>query len=473
VKIRVRGIYSTALSKLFINEGFTIVQPSKVIKDRLKIGDEMDFMPYDVDIFDRKDKHGIYVLASNENLKIITDIIHRNLFDAIIRILPYDINGIYKGVVVAVDRIKNVAFISIKPGVIGILSLPRGTSINIGDELLVQVDKRSLGLKFPRLTTRIGLAGRFIVLFRGDGLKFSKRLSGRVVDDMGISEALREFLPKGFGVVFRSSFKSASREEVLNEASNLLLEYSRLMDSFEKSPPKRLLLNGFSLANVEFPYNSKRILDSIRSLVTSTMDFHHYFKVLGGEFSSMVDNVENLLSKGLNVDEIICDLNLKRKKFIESIEFIEHVKLDGKIILFKNIESIDLDDESITIHRRVKSPGFYDGLNVAKRIGDKIVTKIGFGDWYYVSRYYSVDGRFLGSYININTPIEVYNDRLRYVDLEVDLCIKPDGEIKVLDMDRLYKALKASIISESLFRFVSTLIDRIKSKVVSGEFNDA
>ncbi|MEM0084573.1 MAG: DUF402 domain-containing protein [Candidatus Methanomethylicia archaeon] len=472
MKVRVRGIYSTALSKLLIDEGYSIVQPSKVIKDRFNIGDEMDYMFYDVDILDRDDKHGVYILTSNENLRTIIDIIHRNLFDAIIRIAPYDVNGIYKGVVEAIDKVRNLAFISIMPKLLGVLPLSRDSPLKVGDEILVQVDKSSLGLRIPRLTTRIGLAGRYVVLFKGDGLKFSRKLTGSFIDYMNISETLKGVLPETFGVIIRSSFKSASKDDILNEISNLLDNYNRLMDLFRVSPSRRLIVNGLKVLDVEFPYNSKRILDSIRSFVTSTINFHHYFKILGENYSKMVDNVESLLSKGLNVDDTLLNIDLLRGEFASNLRVIEHVKLNGKVILFRNIESIDFNGKFLTIYRRVKSPGFYDGLNIVKMVGDKIVTKIGFGDWYYVSRYYSSDGQFLGSYININTPIEIYGDRLRYVDLEVDVCVKSNGEFKILDMDHLYKAFKMGVVSESLFRFISKLVDNIKSKIIHGEFDD-
>ncbi|MDI6905779.1 MAG: DUF402 domain-containing protein [Candidatus Bathyarchaeia archaeon] len=55
-----------------------------------------------------------------------------------------------------------------------------------------------------------------------------------------------------------------------------------------------------------------------------------------------------------------------------------------------------------------------------------------------------------GTYINLNTPVEVY-PAIRYVDLEVDVCIQSDGTSKTLDMEKLEKALEKGIISQKLF----------------------
>ncbi|MEM2136817.1 MAG: DUF402 domain-containing protein [Candidatus Methanomethylicia archaeon] len=465
MRIRVRGIYSTALSKIFIDEGNTIVQPSEVIKRRFGIGDDMDFMPYDVDIFDRKNKMGIYVLASRGDIEAIRNIIHKYLFDAVVRLAPYSVSGVYKGVVEAVDKFRRVAYVSIKPKVFGILHLYKGFLPSIGSEILVQVDKRILGLKMPHLTTRIGLAGKYIVLFKGYGLKLSRKL-GEKVSKEDIIKVCGDILPKGFGIIFRSSFKSASKDDISNEISNLLVEYDRLMELYRNSPPRSLLIEGKSLLNVEFPSISKKTLDTIRSSVTPTINLHHYFKILGGEYSRMVDEAESIVTKGLAANSILDDLNCLKNTFMNRVNLLEHVKLNGKVIFLRNIESIEFHGDKLVIVRRVKKPGVYDGLNVDKNVGDKIVMDIGLNDWYYISRYYSLDNKFLGAYININTPIEVYGDRLRYVDLDVDICIKPNGEIRVLDMDLLEKALRLNVISEGLFKFVHGLVEEIKSKVL-------
>jgi Ribonuclease G/E len=52
-KVRVRGIYATALSHLFLKNGYKIVQPSDVIADRLNIS--FDNSPPDATVKDVED----------------------------------------------------------------------------------------------------------------------------------------------------------------------------------------------------------------------------------------------------------------------------------------------------------------------------------------------------------------------------------------------------------------------------------
>ncbi|MCS7096888.1 MAG: DUF402 domain-containing protein [Candidatus Methanomethylicia archaeon] len=470
MRVRIRGIYATALSRIFMNENCTIVQPSEAIKDRFDIDDEVDFVPYDVDIFDRDDKHGVYILSPKQYLNKIRSILHRYLFDAVIRIAPYSVSGIYKGIIEAVDKFRNIAYVSIKPYLKGVLHISEGENLSVGNEIPVQVDKRRLSLDIPNLTSRIGLAGKYTVLFKDGGLKLSRRARSMGVNiDRELIDKCEKILPKGFGIIFRSSFKSASHEEILNEISNLVAEYNKLMNLFNISPKRSLLSEGYSLLIVEFPQSSKRIMDSIRNFVTPTIPLHHYFKVLSIDTSKIVDYAESLISNGIKTETLIESLNNFRKSLVDKVKLLEHVKLNGKIFTLGNIEQVRIDGNCLIVYRRVKSPGVYDGLNITKNIGDKIVTKIFFDKWYYISKYYSVDGSFLGGYINVNTPIEIYSDRIRYVDLEVDICFKPNGEIKILDMNSLRKAFNIGIISECLYMYTYKLVEELKNKILSGD----
>ena len=60
-KVRVRGIYSTALTKLLLECNFQVVQPSAVQEERF--GMKEDWEPYDLDINDRPDCQGVNVLG--------------------------------------------------------------------------------------------------------------------------------------------------------------------------------------------------------------------------------------------------------------------------------------------------------------------------------------------------------------------------------------------------------------------------
>lgn len=58
VKVKIRGIYATALT-LLLSERFTIVEPSEVIQARLAL--PFSEGPAEVNVFDRGDRHGVVI----------------------------------------------------------------------------------------------------------------------------------------------------------------------------------------------------------------------------------------------------------------------------------------------------------------------------------------------------------------------------------------------------------------------------
>lgn len=71
--VRIRGIYSTALTKLFLDRGFGISQPSNKIVERF--GLEKTYDDFDVDIYDKKDRHGVVLVgdAVEEAKKVLEE----------------------------------------------------------------------------------------------------------------------------------------------------------------------------------------------------------------------------------------------------------------------------------------------------------------------------------------------------------------------------------------------------------------
>lgn len=83
VKVKIRGIYTTALTKLLLDDGFEIVQPSDNSKKRFNLKENND--PFDLNIFDRFDKQGIQAFGNDEALNAFSRTLRKNLFDVILR----------------------------------------------------------------------------------------------------------------------------------------------------------------------------------------------------------------------------------------------------------------------------------------------------------------------------------------------------------------------------------------------------
>ena len=74
----------------------------------------------------------------------------------------------------------------------------------------------------------------------------------------------------------------------------------------------------------------------------------------------------------------------------------------------------DSKAREIALRREIKPGGTYDGLDVEKEAGDYAITLFQEGAWSSRTSYYGSGGRLKGEYWNINTPIEIYPEKIHY-----------------------------------------------------------
>lgn len=101
--------------------------------------------------------------------------------------------------------------------------------IKKGQEVLVQVVKESFGTKGPRLSTHIGLAGRYLVLLPQDK---QVGVSRRIEDDEERRRLRLIFqdqkFPKEVGFIVRTAASGKSKQELLRDAQFLFKLWKRL-----------------------------------------------------------------------------------------------------------------------------------------------------------------------------------------------------------------------------------------------------
>lgn len=229
----------------------------------------------------------------------------------------------------------------------------------------------------------------------------------------------------------------------------------------------RRIIEGTSV-DVEFPWASKKKLDSIRDRVMPTVRGHHFYKACGREVSSNVDLAEKLIMKGgkaTEVEKILSQTLIPIFPFEGSSVFIDHVKLMGLKLSLGKAEVKVMEGSRIKYERKMMSNGVYDGLETKKESGDKAVTEVKIGEYKIQTDYYSREGKFKGSYFNINTPIEVYPSKIRYVDLEVDVCVLPNGEVTVTDEETLERAVRHRIITRELYEKARSVVQKILESI--------
>ncbi len=467
MKAKVRGIYSTALTKLLLDNGFKIVQPSLTTKNRFKLS-ENSTQP-DITLKDRYDLQGIKVIGTSDAVNAFQKILQFTFLDVITRKWAVSVDGIYKGKVV--ESNEHTIYVDLGGSVIG--RLQKSESANVkADQLLVQVERYRIWSRQPVLTTDLKVIGDHAILMQNCKLGVSLKI--RDLSKRAKLYALGKILaPNGWGIIWRESSAEQSRETLGNEIARLVEKSKTLAEKASSTEAPALLVEGSYFMDVEFPWLSKNRMDQLRASATLTLGRHHFYKSCGGKVSAALEMAEKLLEKGQNLDEV--ETLFKKQILYEfaetgSIIDVEHVKLSGLVFHLGEATIESFDDKQIRYSRIMRSSGMYDGLGTRKEAGDKAksVTKI--GEWYVTTDYCSNSGEWKGSYVNLNTPIEVYPKTIRYVDLEVDVCIKPKGEVSILDMEKLENALEEGFISESLFKTVKEKANEI---IEAKRFNGA
>jgi len=202
---------------------------------------------------------------------------------------------------------------------------------------------------------------------------------------------------------------------------------------------------------VWFGRESRFALDDRRREATATMPGHHRVKAGSADASAGVDLAEALCDPD---PEAAFPFGVVTDAFGPSegdALRLEHGKPDGRLITLGEgtVTSVDADG-SVTVEREMTGGGTYDGLGTPREAGDVAETSLKEGRWWYPTTYRGRDGTVRGTYVNVCTPVEVFPDAARYVDLHVDVVKRPDGRVERLDDDELREAEAAGEVPEPL-----------------------
>ncbi len=109
-----------------------------------------------------------------------------------------------------------------------------------GQHLVVQVDKDPMGGKGPRLTSRVTLAGRHLVLSPLNKMTgISRRLPDR--ERARLRQIIEAEKPQGFGVIVRTAASGASREEIAADIKRLVATWREIDKKSEGGSAPRMV----------------------------------------------------------------------------------------------------------------------------------------------------------------------------------------------------------------------------------------
>ncbi|MFC4542763.1 DUF402 domain-containing protein [Halosolutus amylolyticus] len=481
--VRVRGIYTTAVTHLLDENGFEVVQASDPIEERFD--SSFEAVPADVSIETSRDRQGLAVSGAPDAVAAVVD----QFDDLAIDTFHWDAaaprGAVFDGDVIEADG-GGGAVVDLGDGRRGYLDYDDVDGyVDTGNRYRLQVrepappwdDDR------PRVAPSLEVQGGLCTLSR-DRHGVSAALRGERADELvGMTDLLSTDIPEGWGLRWQPSAADADLDAMGTALDRAVDRAAALEDALADAPddpgdPGRLAAPQRTVW-FWFGRESRFALDDARRAVTATMAGHHRTKAADRAASAAVDFAEAVCgsarsgteddgdgddSDGFPFAAVTGQFGPTTGDRIE----IGHGKPDGRRISLGRGEVTDwAGDGSVTVERSMRGGGTYDALGVPKESGDVAVTKFREGRWWYPTTYRDAEGTAKGTYVNICTPVELFPDCARYVDLYVDVIRKPDGSVAIVDEDELESAVADGLVSEDLAEkatTVATAVERALSK---------
>lgn len=479
IKARIRGIYSQSLTHIMLQNNFEMIQPTPEVARRFGLPIR-NGIP-DVDIWDRSDLQGIVAIAYESILSRLTEVLRRRLGGVIVRKPRVAKSSIYKGYVLGRDdRTGNV-----KVDLGGVSGLLPDRDLKQGDPVMVQVRAHDYGRKSPVLSTNITIPGRSVVLLPEPVVRLSTKIRNAATRKrlLDLGRRIRAYTDN-WGILWRTAAEGLTEEELRDEVDDLLDIAQKIYSRFERIDHAEILFEGTSNADIEFPAEVKEALDKTRAKIEPTVRKHHFYKSAG--YSPLVDFAELIIEDRPEQRDYI---TAKLEKVVmrdmprrDDPINIEHVKLDGRNIILVRGRVVEAGPNMVVIRRlfrhtdrKLKLAHEYpEKVHVPRGEGDYAVTKAIAGSPTLVTDYYSRSGELKGTYVNINTGVEIYPgsgngpSRIRYVDLEIDVIGLPNsGDVRIIDQHLLKRAVQRGFITEEMADSAQAKAEEVYEKLLA------
>jgi Ribonuclease G/E len=467
-RVRIRGIYTTALTERLRSE-FEVVEASPPIRRRFDA--EFTAEKYDASVETTDDRQGAGVVGDTEAVEAIADDLADLDIDTFRWSDPAPRGAVFDGVVT--DTLGGGAVVDLgdREGYLSFSKLDR--RIHEDDRVRVQVHDPAAPWadRRPALGTEIQAFGGVASLSKGIDRVVASGDDATKTELARTTEMLPTEVPDDWGVRWGYAAADAT-VDAMDDALGAAVERAEAIDAgladapesadadadadaSAGDPPRRLLAPE-ATTWCWFGRETRFALDEDRRDVTTTMPGHHRVKAAHESASAAVDFVEDLSSDAGGLadgNELPTGAALRQFGPSEGDRVeIRHGKPDGRCFSLGRGEVTECNPEEgkATVRRKMSGGGVYDALGTARKSGDVAVTKFREGRWWYPTVYRSADGESKGTYVNVCTPVELFPDSARYVDLHVDVVKLPDGEVERVDDDELDAAVESGDISEAL-----------------------
>ncbi|MFB6153351.1 MAG: DUF402 domain-containing protein [Halodesulfurarchaeum sp.] len=481
VAVRIRGIYTTALTRHLLDDGADVVQASTPIQDRFDV--EFDEVTADVAVEMTDDRQGSAITGEAPAVAKIAASIEDLGRDTFTWPAGAPRGAIFRGTVT--DTVGGGGIVELGTDREGYL--PFGAvadHLETGDAVRVQVHEPAAPWADarPQLDTEIRAVGGIVSLVRGVESLVAGTPDGTPTHELArTTELLSVDVPDGWGVDWAygaDEVDMTTLEGALSRAVERAEDIDAALSEERDSDAGGLVVAPVQSTWAWFGRETRFALDEIRREVTPTIAGHHRIKAGSDGAAVAVDFAERLgrgdgemrKQRGEEKEQKQKQKQKqKQEKEKASAEFpfeavtdvfgptegdavtISHGKPAGHCLTLGRgtVTDRSIDRRRITVTREIKSAGTYDALGVDREPGDEAISRFAEGRWWYPTVYRSEAGEVKGTYVNVSTPVELFPDTVRYVDLHVDVIKGADGTVEIVDRDELTDAVDAGLVPES------------------------
>jgi Ribonuclease G/E len=469
-RVRVRGIYSTALTRRLLDAGFDVVDASPPIRERF----DADFgtEPYDVDVAMTPDRQGVSVSGPPEDADEVVELLAETGVDTFVWPDRAARGAVFNAVV---ERtVSGGAIVALADDHEGYLPFDAADQhVEEGDHLRVQVHEPNpwWHRDRPVVGTQLRAIGGLADLKRGVDSLVAGTPDGSHEHELArTTELLATDVPENWGVYWHYAAEDASMDTLGDALTGLVRRANQLEEALADAPrpseraPYRVVAPERTVWTW-FGRESRFTLDDARREVTATMPGHHRIKASHEEASGAVDFAESL---GVETGSFPFGAVTAQFGPAEGdLVAIQHGKPDGRRITIGRGEVVerDVEKQRVTVRREMSPGGAYDALGVERERGDVATTRFVEGRWWYPTVYKGTDGHVKGTYLNVSTPVEVFPDAVRYVDLHVDVVKHADGTVELVDEAELEECVDCGLVNEALAERAMAVAERVRDAV--------
>ena len=463
MNIRVRGIYATALTRLLLEADYTVVDASPPIQRRFDV--EFAAGPPDLSVETTDDRQGVGLWGSERAVTAVRERLTDVAVDAIAWADPTPPGAVFDAEVTSTESRGAVVALGGVRAREGFLPYRNvGPRVETGDVVTVQV-RTSVppwAARRPTLGTGLCVDAGLVTLEPGEGTRVDTHDNEAARELVGMVDLLGIEPPGGWRAVWGPAALEADTEALeaaIDRAADEAARVTAAVDDTSSAGPGPGEVTGVredgkparegALARpragawVWFGRESRFELDDVRRGVTTTMPGHHRIKTGAASASAGVDFAEAVCDPDRDADFPFAAVRESFGPAVGDALRIEHGKPDGRRITLGEGTVTAIDAETVTVEREMSPGGRYDGLDTPRVAGDVAVTKLAEGRWWYPTTYRGTDGTVRGTYVNICTPVEVFPEAARYVDLHVDVLKHPDGRVERVDDTELDESVEA------------------------------